>query len=192
MNVTKKIAIFASGNGSNAENIIRYFYGGEHGPLRVALVLTNRSTAGVIERAAGLNVPAVVLTKAQINDEAVLLPLLRRYEVEAIVLAGFLLMVPPFVLHAYPDRVVNIHPSLLPRHSGAGMYGARVHQAVVEAGDRVSGITIHLVNEEYDKGRILFQTECEVLPADTAADVERKIHHLEKEYFPKVLAEILL
>lgn len=185
------IAIFASGNGSNAENIIRYFNQGDGrgSGLRVTLVVASRPDAYVIERASGLDVPVEVVTRHQLNDPAILLPLLDRYHIDIIVLAGFLLMLPQYLLHRYPGRIVNIHPSLLPRHGGKGMYGANVHRAVKEAGDTVTGITIHLVSEEYDKGEIIFQTTVEVAPDDTPEDIERKIHHLERLHFPRVIRD---
>lgn len=185
------IAIFASGNGSNAENIIRYFNQGDGrgSGLRVTLVVASRPDAYVIERARGLDVPVEVVTRPQLNDPAILLPLLDRYHIDIIVLAGFLLMLPQYLLHRYPGRIVNIHPSLLPRHGGKGMYGANVHRAVKEAGDTVTGITIHLVSEEYDKGEIIFQTTVEVAPDDTPEDIERKIHHLERLHFPRVIRD---
>lgn len=185
------IAIFASGNGSNAENIIRYFNQGDGrgSGLRVTLVVASRPDAYVIERARGLDVPVEVVTRHQLNDPAILLPLLDRYHIDIIVLAGFLLMLPQYLLHRYPGRIVNIHPSLLPRHGGKGMYGANVHRAVKEAGDTVTGITIHLVSEEYDKGEIIFQTTVEVAPDDTPEDIERKIHHLERLHFPRVIRD---
>lgn len=185
------IAIFASGNGSNAENIIRYFNQGDGrgSGLRVTLVVASRPDAYVIERARGLDVPVEVVTRPQLNDPAILLPLLDRYHIDIIVLAGFLLMLPKYLLHRYPGRIVNIHPSLLPRHGGKGMYGANVHRAVKEAGDTVTGITIHLVSEEYDKGEIIFQATVEVAPDDTPEDIERKIHHLERLHFPRVIRD---
>lgn len=185
------IAIFASGNGSNAENIIRYFNQGEGrgSGLRGTLVVASRPDAYVIERARGLDVPVEVVTRPHLNDPAVLLPILDRYHIDIIVLAGFLLMLPQYLLHRYPGRIVNIHPSLLPRHGGKGMYGANVHRAVKEAGDTVTGITIHLVSEEYDKGEIIFQTTVEVAPDDTPEDIERKIHHLERLHFPRVIRD---
>lgn len=185
------IAIFASGNGSNAENIIRYFNQGEGrgSGLRVTLVVASRPDAYVIERARGLDVPVEVVTRPHLNDPAVLLPILDRYHIDIIVLAGFLLMLPQYLLHRYPERIVNIHPSLLPRHGGKGMYGANVHRAVKEAGDTVTGITIHLVSEEYDKGEIIFQTTVEVAPDDTPEDIERKIHRLERIHFPRVIRD---
>lgn len=187
----RHLAIFASGNGSNAENIISYFNDRRRGEWEVAVVVCNRPDAFVLERARRLGVASVVLTKGQFNDPATLLGVMDRYGVDAIALAGFLLMVPAFLIGRYHDRIVNIHPSLLPKFGGRGMYGRRVHEAVVAAGERESGITIHVVDEECDGGRIIFQATTEVRPTDTAADVEAKIHELEKRHFPAVLADYL-
>ncbi len=186
------IAVFASGNGSNAENLIKYFNTNPESRIRVALVVTNRASAGVVERASRLGVPVAHIARDRFADADHVLDQLDRYDIEAIVLAGFLLMIPDYLLHRYPDRIINIHPSLLPRHGGKGMYGANVHRAVVESGDTETGITIHLVNEVYDSVRILFQTSVPVLPIDTPADVESKIHALESLHFPRVVAETLL
>lgn len=186
----KKIAVFASGNGTNAENIIRYFRSSGVDAV-VAVVVTNRPDAGVIGRARGLGVPVEVIDRVAVNDPSVMLGLLDSYGVDAIVLAGFLLMVPPFLLNRYPDRIMNIHPSLLPKHGGRGMYGRHVHEAVVAAGETITGITVHMVSEECDGGRIVFQASVDVDPSDTAADVEAKVHSLEQEHFPRVVAETL-
>ncbi len=187
----KKIAIFASGAGSNAENIIRYMRENQCGG-EVALVVCNRPDAGVVERARRLDVPVHVMTRAEINDACTMLGLLDEYSIDVVVLAGFLLMVPTFILDRYKDKVVNIHPSLLPKYGGKGMYGRHVHEAVVAAGETVSGITIHLVSEVCDEGRIVFQASVPVSSADTAADVERKIHALEREHFARVISEEFL
>lgn len=187
----KRIAIFASGNGSNAENIIRYFHQHPHG-AEVALVVCNRAEAGVLRRAAALGVEAVVMPKAGINDEAAMTALLESRGIDLIVLAGFLLMVPPFLIARYPDRIVNIHPSLLPKYGGKGMYGRHIHEAVVAAGEKETGITIHFVSDACDEGRIIFQASVPVEPTDTPADVECKIHALEREHFPRVIAETFI
>lgn len=188
----KNIAIFASGNGTNAENIIRRINSDPQCGLKVALVVTNRADAQVVERARRLGVEAVVLTRDTIRDEATLLGLMDSHHVDAIVLAGFLLLIPGFLLHRYPRRVINIHPSLLPRHGGRGMYGHRVHQAVIESGDAETGITIHLVDEEYDRGEILFQATTPVDPgADTAESVEARVRALEIAHYPEVIISTL-
>ena len=185
-----RIAIFASGNGSNAENIIKYFNSRETG-WEVAVVVCNKPEAFVLKRAESLGVPAVVMPKAVFNSEDELLAVMDDYAVDAVVLAGFLLMIPSFLISRYQGRIINIHPSLLPKYGGKGMYGRHVHEAVVAAGERKSGITIHLVNEECDGGRILFRATTEVLPEDTPADVEAKIHSLERRYYPAVVASTL-
>lgn len=186
----KHIAIFASGNGSNAENIIRYFNSRNLG-WEVAVVVCNRPDALVLKRAEALGVPAVVMPKAVFGNRDELLAVMDRYSVDAVVLAGFLLMIPTFLIARYPERIINIHPSLLPKYGGKGMYGRHVHEAVVAAGERESGITIHLVNEECDGGKILFRAATEVSPDDTPADVEAKIHSLERRYYPAVIAATL-
>lgn len=157
----KNVAILASGNGTNAENIIRYFQekGGEDG---VALVVSNRQNVNVFKRAENLHVPCIYISKEKWTTGEEVLKLLADYRVDFIVLAGFLAKVPDTLLHAYPQRIINIHPSLLPKFGGKGMYGDRVHQAVVEAGERESGITIQYINEHYDEGDIIAQFRCPV------------------------------
>lgn len=182
----RHIAVFASGNGSNAENIIRYFRANSS-EAEVALIVCNKKDAGVVERARRLGVTSVVLGRDRINDPEVILPILRAFEIDAIVLAGFLLMVPPFMVECYDGRILNIHPSLLPKFGGKGMYGSKVHEAVVAAGEAKTGITIHLVNNHCDGGEIIFQKSVPVDSADTPADVERKIHALEREFFPDTI-----
>ena len=185
----KNIAVLASGSGTNAENIIRYFR--EKGSARVALVLTNRQNAFVLERAKGLGVPCVWLDKAAWADGTVVLSLLEDKGIDFIVLAGFLARVPDCILHAYPNKIINIHPSLLPKFGGKGMYGGHVHEAVVAAGETETGITIHYLNEHFDEGEIIVQYKCPVLPQDTAEDVAKKVHALEYEYYPKVIGGLL-
>ena len=186
----KKIAVFASGNGSNAENIIRYFRSPE-AVAEVALVVCNRTDAYVITRARNLEVPVEVITRAQLNDPGFFTSLLDRYGIDFIALAGFLLMIPSYLIHDYKDRIVNIHPSLLPKYGGKGMYGHHIHEAVVAARETETGITIHYVNEKCDEGDAVFQASVPVLPEDTPGDVEAKIHHLEKQHFPRVISELI-
>lgn len=186
----KNIAIFASGNGTNAENIIRYFQGSEE--VRVKLVLTNRRQAFVLERARKLDVPCVYFGKEDWADGEPVLALLREQGIDFVVLAGFLARVPDCLLRAYPNKIVNIHPSLLPKFGGKGMYGDHVHEAVVAAGEMESGITIHYINERYDEGEVIAQYRCPVLPGDTAADVATKVHALEYEYYPQVIERELM
>lgn len=186
----KHIVILASGNGSNAENIIRYFQEKDRG-VRVEAVLCNRREAGVYERASKLGVEARHVPKSDFCNPDMLLPILKEMHTDLIVLAGFLLMVPDFLLKEYAGKIINIHPSLLPKYGGKGMYGRHIHEAVVAAGEKETGITVHRVSEICDGGEILFRTSVEVLPDDTAADVERKIHLLEKQYFPAVIEACL-
>ncbi len=185
----KNIAIFASGSGSNAENIIRYLNTAHGDDLRVSVVVCNRPEARVIERARNLGVPVEVLTKAEINDPERMMEVLDSHAVDGIVLAGFLLMIPPFLIGRYEGRIINIHPSLLPKYGGKGMYGIHIHRAVVENREKETGITVHLVTDRCDEGQIIFQTNVAVAPEDTPEDVERKIHALEKEHFPQVVKE---
>lgn len=185
----KNIAIFASGSGTNAENIIGYFK--ENDSVRVSLVLSNKSDAYVLERAARWGVPSAVLSKDDWRVGEKVLDLLKQHAIDFIVLAGFLIRVPDVLLHAYPDKIINIHPSLLPKFGGKGMYGDRVHEAVVAASETESGITIHYINEHYDEGNILFQAKCSVLPEDLPTDVAQKVHALEYKYYPAIICEVL-
>lgn len=184
----KNIAIFASGSGTNAENIIRYFE--ENDSVRVSLVLSNKSDAYVLERARALGVPCVAVPKEGWVDGRAVLDLLREYRIGFIVLAGFLLRVPEALLNVYPNKIINIHPALLPKFGGKGMYGDRVHEAVIAAGEKESGITIHYINEHYDEGSIVFQATCPVLLEDSVEDVAAKVHALEYEHYPVILKEI--
>ena len=180
-----RIAVFASGEGTNAENLIRYFSG--RAEARVVLVVYNRREAPVRERAARLGTESVYVPKSALDDASSVLSLLRDRHIDVLVLAGFLLLVPPYLLDAYPGRVVNIHPSLLPRHGGKGMYGERVHQAVLESGEAESGITIHLVDRDYDRGRVLRQVKCSVYPDDTPHSLAERVHELEYRYYPEAV-----
>ena len=185
----KKIAILASGSGSNAENIANYFKGSDY--AEVSFIIANNPDAYVIERAKRLDIEYAVVTKAQFMEADSIIDMLKERDIDFVVLAGFLLLVPAKLIQAYPGRIVNIHPALLPKHGGKGMYGDRVHKAVVESGDTESGITIHLIDEQYDKGTTFFQAKCPVLPTDTPDDVATKVHALEYEHFPHVIDEIL-
>lgn len=180
-----KIALFASGSGSNVENIIEYF--SENRELLFPLIVSNKRDAFVHERARRLGVPSVSFAAAEFREGTTILQLLQEKEIDFIVLAGFLLKIPATILKAYPNKIINIHPALLPKFGGKGMYGHYVHEAVVAAGERESGITIHYVNENYDEGAIIFQARCEVAPDDTPDTLAAKIHQLEYEYFPKTI-----
>jgi phosphoribosylglycinamide formyltransferase-1 len=184
----KKVALFASGSGSNAENIVRYFLNNEG--ISFPLIVSNKKDAYVHERAKQLKIPSYTFKKEAFeNGEA--LRLLQETGIDFIVLAGFLLKVPENILSVYPDKIINIHPALLPKFGGKGMYGSHVHEAVVANKEKESGITIHYVNENYDEGQIIFQAKCEVLPTDSPDDVAAKVHALEYEYFPKVIENSL-
>lgn len=184
----RKIAIFASGEGTNAEQIICYFNARE--TAEVSLVVASRPTAGVIRRSERLHVPCRVVTPAEL-EAGKASALLREYDIDFIVLAGFLLKVPDELVAAYPHKIVNIHPSLLPKYGGKGMYGLHVHEAVLAAGDRESGITIHYINGHYDKGVVIFQARCEVLPDDTPESLADRIHQLEYRYYPRLIEELV-
>ena len=182
----KKIAVFASGSGSNAENIANYFT--DSIDVSVVLVVSNNPLAGVHDRVKRLNIPSVTYTKEELADGHEIIKKLAAYKVDWIVLAGYLKKIPATMLNAYPGKIVNIHPALLPKYGGKGMYGMRVHEAVVAAGDNETGITIHYINENYDEGQIIFQARCPVLPSDTPEDVAAKVHALEYKYYPEVIS----
>lgn len=185
----KRIAIFASGSGSNAENIARYFSGSND--IEISLILSNKKEAFVHERAKKLGIPSYTFSKTEFDEADLILETLQQYEIDFIVLAGFLLKVPRPILEAFPNRIINIHPALLPKYGGKGMYGDRVHRAVIDAGEKESGISIHYVNEHYDEGNIIFQATCEVLPSDSPDDIAQKVHQLEYNYFPEVIEKII-
>ncbi len=183
-----RIAIFASGSGSNAENIIRYF--SNHPNFVFPVIISNNEKAFVHERAKKLGVSSVTFSKEDFLQGEKILNFLQEQKIDAIVLAGFLLQVPSLVIDAYPQKIINIHPALLPKFGGKGMYGMRVHEAVKEAGETETGITIHYVNNEYDAGEIIFQAKCPVLPEDTPETIAKKVHELEYQYFPRVIEKI--
>ncbi|SBV96294.1 phosphoribosylglycinamide formyltransferase [uncultured Dysgonomonas sp.] len=184
-----KIAIFASGSGSNAENIIKYFANNE--TVSIKLIISNKEDAYVHQRAKNLGVDSVTYSKNDFYHTDKVLECLLQREVDFIVLAGFLLKIPENLLQAYPDKIINIHPALLPKFGGKGMYGDNVHKAVVEAGESESGITIHYVNENYDEGAIIFQAKCPVSATDGYEDVAKKVHELEYTYFPVIINKVL-
>ena len=183
-----RIALFASGSGSNVENIVQYF--SNNNELVFPVIISNRSDAFVHERAKNLMIPSYTFKKSDFENGEVL-KLLQEKAIDFIVLAGFLLKIPENLLKAYPDRIINIHPALLPEFGGKGMYGSHVHEAVVTSGEKETGITIHYVNENYDEGRIIFQARCPVLPTDTPDDVAAKVHALEYKFFPPVIEKVL-
>ena len=183
------IAIFVSGSGTNCENLIKYFADSQR--VNCALVVSNKSDAFALERATRLGVPTAVAPKAQLNDPQVMLPLLRDYGIDFIVLAGFLPLVPEFLIDAFPRRIINLHPALLPKHGGKGMWGHHVHEAVKAAGDTETGMTVHWVTPVCDGGEIIAQYRCDLSPDDSVDDLAEKEHQLEMAYFPKVVEQVL-
>jgi phosphoribosylglycinamide formyltransferase-1 len=184
------IAILASGNGSNAEAIIEYFK--NHSAIDVSLVLSNNPKAFVLERAKKHNIPASIFTKEMFNDSTMILGWLSEKQITHIVLGGFLWLIPDYLIKAYHDKIINIHPSLLPKFGGKGMYGIKVHEAVKAARETETGITIHLVNEHYDDGEILFQGRCGVEENFSAEQIAKCVHALEYEYYPKVIEKWIM
>lgn len=187
---TLNLAIFASGNGSNAMNIINYF---ENEPkVNVKKVFCNKPKAPIIEKAKGRGIETVLFNKSQLQESDFVLNELKVHSIDYIILAGFLLKIPENLIKHFEDRIINIHPALLPKYGGKGMYGMHVHEAVVQNKEPKTGITIHYVNKNYDEGAIIFQAECAVLKTDTAKDVAAKIHELEMENFPRLIRQVLL
>ena len=185
----RNIAIFASGSGTNAENIIKYFSTGNS--AKVTLVLSNRREAFVLKRAAALNVNTVFFDRADLYTKDTVAGYLLESNIDFIVLAGFLWLIPEKILNIFNRRIINIHPALLPSYGGKGMYGEKVHEAVIASGDRESGITIHYVNSFYDEGDIIFQSRCKIEPGDTPESLASKIHALEYKYFPSVIEKLV-
>ncbi|HEY4155175.1 MAG TPA: phosphoribosylglycinamide formyltransferase [Puia sp.] len=186
------IALFASGRGSNAREIIRYFHQEEHAVsghrVRVSLILCNKPGAGVLEIAQKENIPSLLIEREEFYRGAHYLGELEKKNIRFLVLAGFLWKIPPELIRAYPDHIINIHPALLPAYGGKGMYGNAVHQAVISAGEKESGISIHKVDEQYDHGQVLFQARCPVSAEDTAETLAQKIHALEHAHYPEQIA----
>lgn len=181
-----RIAILASGSGSNAEAIIQHFVSSSL--AQVVCILTNRVDAGVRERAERLGVPHYYFSNAEMREGITPLALLSDHKVDFVVLAGYMCLITPPWLTAYPSRILNIHPALLPSYGGKGMYGHHVHEAVLASGESTSGITIHLVDEHYDHGRYLVQASCPVLPSDTSEALAERIHRLEHHHYPRAIA----
>lgn len=182
---TTNVAIFASGNGTNCENIIKHFAGSEE--VKIKFVLSNRSSAFALVRAQQLGVETIVVDSIQLKDESTMMDILQSHSIDYIVLAGFLPIVPTYIVNSFPNHIVNIHPSLLPKYGGKGMWGHHVHEAVKAVGETETGITIHFVNDECDSGTIIKQFKVSLSPDDTAEDIEEKVHNLEMTHFPKVL-----
>jgi len=187
--VKNHLAIFASGSGTNADAIISYFQ--ERKTAKVSLIVTNKAEAGVIQIANKHQVPVLVMNKEQMLDSAFLLGELQKYSIDWIILAGFLLMIPEFLVKAFKNKMVNIHPALLPKFGGKGMYGKRVHQAVLEAKEKKSGISIHHVTEEYDEGKVIFQAETDIQEGETIESLEKKIHQLEHQHYPIIIEKLI-
>ena len=183
------IAIFVSGSGSNCENLIRYFEGSER--VATPLVISNKADAYALVRANKLGVPSVVVNKAELNDPEVMMPILRQYDIHFIVLAGFLPLIPDFLIEAFPRRIVNLHPALLPKYGGKGMWGHHVHEAVKAAGETETGMTVHYVTPVCDGGEIIAQYKCELSPEDSVDDIAAKEHELEMQYFPQIVEKTI-
>ena len=184
-----RIAVFASGNGSNAQRLAEFFH--EDGSATVSVIYANKPDAFVLERARRLGIPSIIFNRKILYETDDLLKDLQSRSIDWIVLAGFLWLMPDYLLRAFSGRIVNIHPALLPEYGGKGMYGMKVHEAVIAAGETESGITIHLVNEQYDEGKVIFQARCTVEPHDTPESLAQKIHELEYEYFPQVIKNLI-
>ncbi len=185
----KKIVLFASGSGSNVENIVNFYK--ENEKVEILRVFTNNPKAYVIERCAKLNIECTVFGRKEFRDNLVILDELRSINPDLIVLAGFLWLIPSDYIQSFPQKIVNIHPAMLPKYGGKGMFGQHVHEAVVQNGEKETGITIHYVNERYDEGQIIKQISCELKSTDTAEDVASKIHELEYTHFPLAIDELL-
>ncbi len=185
----KKIAIFASGSGSNAENIIQYFLSKPE--ISVDSVFCNVAEAYVLKRSEKYNIPTFLFNREDLKNQEKVLQILQERQIDFIVLAGFLWLMPSFIVSAFPNRIINIHPALLPHHGGKGMYGMKVHEAVIAAGEKESGITIHYINNQYDKGDPIFQARCPVEAGETPESLAKKVHALEYAHFPRVIEEIL-
>jgi phosphoribosylglycinamide formyltransferase-1 len=189
MVIMKKLIIFASGNGSNAENIVRYF--NRDARVEVALILTDNPQAGVISRANNLGISCISFNQTLYQKTEYLQKIIQNINPDLIVLAGFLKKIPAALIQLFPNKIVNIHPALLPKFGGKGMYGIHVHQAVIDASEKVSGITIHYVNEQYDEGQIIFQAKTDLSEKDTPKSLAEKIHQLEHIHFPEILEQLL-
>lgn len=185
----KKIAIFASGSGTNFQQICKYFQ--NNNQVKVDVLIVNKKNAYVRQRATNLGIEDFYFDREDFYESAKVLELLQARNIDLIVLAGFLWLIPQNLITAFPNKIINIHPALLPLYGGKGMYGHNVHQAVIAAREKESGITIHYVNELYDSGDIIFQAKCQLTKEDTVESLEEKIHLLEKEHYPRVIASIL-
>ncbi|MFD2521847.1 phosphoribosylglycinamide formyltransferase [Emticicia soli] len=186
----KRIAIFASGSGSNAEKIINYFQDNEL--VQVDLLFTNNPQAGIIERGRRLGVPTIIFDKKSFAKTDKIVEILKKQEIDWVILAGFLWLIPANLVKAYPNKIINIHPALLPKYGGKGMWGHFVHEAVHANKDTESGITIHYVNEHYDEGEVIFQAKCDIEEGDSPEDIAAKVQVLEHKHFPEVIEKLIL
>lgn len=187
--MTKNIAIFASGGGSNALKIIQYFQ--NHETISVGLMICNKANIGAIAIAEQYNIPSLIISRKQFYETEELLEILLKYQINLLVLAGFLWLVPSYLVKAYPNKILNIHPALLPKYGGKGMYGHYVHEAVRAAAEKESGMTIHYVNENYDEGSIIFQAKCDLVESDSPDDIAKKVLSLEHQYYAKIIEKVL-
>ncbi len=185
----KNIAIFASGNGSNAQRIAEYF--SDSATINICRIYTNNPSAYVIERAARLNIPLTLFDKSELSKPGKVMETLEADHTDWIVLAGFLWLIPSYLIKRFPDRIINIHPALLPKYGGKGMYGSRVHEAVIQNGEQESGISIHYVNDRYDEGQIIFQATCPLKKDDTPSSLASRIHELEYRHYPEVIEQLV-
>ena len=185
----RNIAIFVSGGGTNCENLIRYFQGSDD--INCELVVSNKADAYALVRAQNLGVATAVVPKVQLNDEAFMMSLMKEHNIEFIVLAGFLPLVPNFLIEAYPRRIVNLHPALLPKYGGKGMWGHHVHEAVKAAGESETGMTVHYVTPICDSGEIIAQYHVALSPDDSVDDIAEKEHQLEMKYFPEIVEKVV-
>ena len=186
----KQIVIFASGSGTNAQQITEFFLNSK--VARVMMIYSNRADAYVLQRAGKMNIPAIVFNKSGFYETDTVLNQLKHLQPDLIVLAGFLWKIPEKIISTFPGKIVNIHPALLPKYGGKGMYGEYVHRAVLESRDQKSGITIHYVNENYDEGAIIFQARCAIDDGETPETLAQKIHELEYQFYPKIIEQVLL
>ncbi len=184
----KKIAVFVSGSGSNAENIANYFQQKE---VELTLIVSNNPKAYALDRAKKLSIKSIVITRTEFYETNQIVEILQKHEIDLLILAGFLWLVPPRLISAFPNKIINIHPALLPKYGGKGMYGMHVHRAIAENNETETGITIHWVNEKYDDGAIVFQAKCSLTNMDTPEDIAHKIHELEFEHYPKIIEAVL-
>ncbi len=185
----KNIAIFASGSGTNAENIIKYFSDNNH--IKIKAVFSNKKDAFVLKRAENLKVPTYIFNKKDLSKSSVVLNKLQNLNIDYIILAGFLWLIPKKIVNNYKNKILNIHPAILPKYGGKGMYGDNVHKAVLENNEQKSGITIHYVNEKYDEGDIIFQDFCKINKNETIESLAKKIHKLEYIHYPKIIEKII-